>query len=49
MTVDDATISADGVDATRAVFRAVDAHGNQRRYPIGMVTLTLFRAGRADR
>jgi beta-galactosidase len=45
MTVDDATISADGVDATRAVFRAVDAHGNQRRYPIGMVTLTLSGPG----
>jgi beta-galactosidase len=41
MTVDDATISADGSDATRAVFRAVDAYGNQRRYPTGMVTLTL--------
>jgi beta-galactosidase len=41
MTVDDATIAADGSDATRAVFRAVDAHGNQRRYPTGMVTLTL--------
>jgi hypothetical protein len=41
MAVDDATISADGSDATRAVFRAIDAHGNQRRYGSGDVTLTL--------
>jgi beta-galactosidase len=41
LTVDDMTISADGSDATRAVFRALDAHGNQRRYASGQVTLTL--------
>jgi beta-galactosidase len=41
MTVDDATIVADGSDATRAVFRAVDAYGNLRRYLAGEVTLTL--------
>jgi beta-galactosidase len=41
MTADDATIVADGSDATRVVFRAVDAYGNQRRYPTGEVTLTL--------
>ena len=41
MAADDATISADGSDATRVVFRAVDAYGNQRRYPAGEVTLTL--------
>ncbi len=41
MAVDDATISADGSDATRAVFRAIDAHGNQRRYQSGEVALTL--------
>ena len=41
MAADDATISADGVDATRVVFRAVDAYGNQRRYPAGEVALTL--------
>jgi beta-galactosidase len=41
MTVDDATIVADGSDATRAVFRAVDEYGNLRRYPAGQVTLTL--------
>jgi beta-galactosidase len=41
MAADDAAISADGSDATRVVFRAVDAYGNQRRYPAGQVTLTL--------
>src|SRR5260370_11194672 len=41
MTVDDAAISADGSDATRAVFRALDAHGNQRRYLTGEVALSL--------
>jgi beta-galactosidase len=41
MTVDDTTITADGSDMTRAVFRAVDAYGNQRRYASGQVTLSL--------
>ena len=41
MAVDDAAIVADGSDATRAVFRAVDEYGNLRRYPAGQVTLTL--------
>ena len=41
MTVDDVTISADGSDATRAVFRAIDAYGNQRRYGSGQVTFSL--------
>ena len=41
MAADDTTISADGSDATRVVFRAVDAYGHQRRYPAGQVTLTL--------
>jgi beta-galactosidase len=41
MAADDATISADGSDATRVVFRVVDAYGNQRRYPVGVVTFTL--------
>ncbi len=40
MTVDDGTISADGSDATRVVFRAIDAFGNQRRYRSGQVALT---------
>ena len=41
MAVDDTTISADGSDATRVVFRAIDAFGNQRRYRSGQVALTL--------
>jgi beta-galactosidase len=41
MAVDDPVISADGSDATRAVFRAVDAYGNQRRYLSGQVELNL--------
>ena len=49
MAVDDATIAADGSDATRAVFRAIDAYGNQRRYGSGVVTLTLFGPGHAGR
>ncbi len=45
MAVDDATIVADGSDATRAVFRAADEYGNLRRYPAGLVTLTLTGPG----
>lgn len=41
MDVDDPAIVADGSDATRAVFRAVDAYGNTRRHPAGTATLTL--------
>jgi beta-galactosidase len=41
MTVDDTSIAADGSDMTRAVFRAIDAYGNQRRYASGQVTLSL--------
>jgi beta-galactosidase len=41
MAADDGTISADGSDATRVVFRAVDAYGNQRRYQAGQVALNL--------
>jgi beta-galactosidase len=41
MTVDDTSITADGSDMTRAVFRAIDAYGNQRRYGSGQVTLSL--------
>jgi beta-galactosidase len=41
MAADDATLVADGSDATRVVFRAVDTHGNQRRYGSGVVALTL--------
>jgi beta-galactosidase len=46
MAVDDATIVADGSDATRALFRAVDKYGNLRRSPAGgEVTLTLTGPG----
>jgi beta-galactosidase len=45
MTADDATISADGTDATRILFRAVDVYGNQRRYQVGEVTLNLLGPG----
>ncbi|MGD0243791.1 MAG: glycoside hydrolase family 2 TIM barrel-domain containing protein [Streptosporangiaceae bacterium] len=41
LTVDDMVITADGSDATRAVFRATDAHGNQRRFGSGQVSLAL--------
>jgi beta-galactosidase len=41
MAADDQAISADGSDATRAVFRAIDAYGNQRRYASGQVQLSL--------
>jgi beta-galactosidase len=41
MAADDAAIYADGSDATRVVFRAVDAYGNQRRHLTGQVALTL--------
>jgi beta-galactosidase len=41
LAADDATIVADGSDATRAVFRAADEYGNLRRYLAGQVTLTL--------
>ena len=45
MTADDATISADGTDATRILFRAVDAYGNQRRYLAGDIALHLSGPG----
>ena len=38
---DDKEIFADGSDATRVVFRAVDLHGAPRPYPEGDVTLKL--------
>jgi beta-galactosidase len=41
MAVDDTVISADGSDATRVVFRAIDRYGNQRRYRSGDVMLNL--------
>jgi beta-galactosidase len=41
LTVDDTVITADGSDATRAVFRATDVHGNQRRFGSGQVSFAL--------
>jgi beta-galactosidase len=38
---DDPAIDADGSDATRVAFRAVDRYGNARPYADGQVTLTL--------
>ena len=46
MTVDDPVIYDDGSDATRVVFRAVDAYGNQRRFGSGDVRLRV--TGPAD-
>jgi beta-galactosidase len=45
MTADDAAITADGTDATRIVFRGVDAFGNQRRVATGLVSLTIHGPG----
>jgi beta-galactosidase len=41
LTADDAVLDADGSDATRVVFRAVDRYGNARPYASGPVTLEL--------
>ena len=41
LVADDPAIDADGSDATRVVFRALDAHGNQRPYVSGSVALTV--------
>ncbi|HLI36736.1 MAG TPA: glycoside hydrolase family 2 TIM barrel-domain containing protein [Streptosporangiaceae bacterium] len=41
LTADHSAIEADGSDATRITFRAVDAYGNHRRGVTGDVTLTL--------
>lgn len=41
LTADHAAIGADGSDATRITFRAVDAHGNHRRGIAGNVALTV--------
>jgi len=42
---DDVTINADGTDATRVAFRAVDAYGNARPYVDGAVTLDMSGPG----
>ena len=39
--LEDPSIEADGFDATRFTFRALDAYGNQRPYVAGNVTLSL--------
>jgi beta-galactosidase len=45
LTADDLEIVDDGADATRLVFRAVDAYGNQRRYATGDVFLGIDGPG----
>ncbi len=40
LAAEDASIVADGTDATRLTFRAVDAYGNQRRFATGLVHLS---------
>ena len=41
LTADHASITADGTDATRVTFRALDAYGNQRQHVTGDVTVQL--------
>jgi beta-galactosidase len=41
VTADDAVLAADGADATRVEFRALDAHGAPRPYVSGDVTLSV--------
>jgi beta-galactosidase len=41
LTADHASITADGADATRVTFRALDAYGNQRPHVTGDVTVQL--------
>jgi beta-galactosidase len=45
MTADDTSITADGTDATRVVFRGADKYGNQRRVTSGQVTLQITGPG----
>ncbi len=45
LTVDDASIVADGSDTTRVTFRALDAYGHQRPYVTGDVSLALTGPG----
>jgi beta-galactosidase len=45
VTADDASLVADGVDATRVEFRAVDKHGNSRPYVGGSVSLSVSGPG----
>jgi len=41
LAVEDSAIEADGTDATRITFRALDAYGNQRPHVTGPVTLAV--------
>jgi beta-galactosidase len=41
LAAEDRAIEADGTDATRITFRAVDAYGNQRPHVTGRVTLAV--------
>jgi beta-galactosidase len=41
LALQDTSIAGDGIDASRATFRALDAYGNQRPYVQGDVTLSL--------
>ncbi|HEY3750023.1 MAG TPA: glycoside hydrolase family 2 TIM barrel-domain containing protein [Pseudonocardiaceae bacterium] len=45
LAADDPAIAADGSDTTRVLFRAVDAHGNQRPHVTGDVRLTVTGPG----
>ncbi|MFC8096780.1 glycoside hydrolase family 2 protein [Streptomyces sp. NPDC057301] len=45
LSVDDTSLTGDGSDATRVVFRVVDAHGNPRPYISGDVTLQVSGPG----
>jgi beta-galactosidase len=45
LTIDDETLEANGHDATRFTFRAVDKYGNQRPHVTGDVTLSLSGPG----
>ena len=49
MALEDATIQADGSDATRFTFRALDAYGNQRPYVTRRRQPLAVRPGDADR
>ena len=45
LAAEDGAIEADGTDATRITFRALDAYGNQRPHVTGAVTLALAGPG----
>ena len=49
LAAEDRAIEADGTDATRITFRALDAYGNQRPHVTGEVTLAIDRSRDADR